>query len=132
MLAPAKWIMLFDCHGSRGILVMAAKFEVYADTAGEFRFRLKAGNGEIILTSEGYRQKASAMHGISSVQKNAAEDKHYDRKTTSAGKPMFTLKAANGQVIGSSQSYSSEAAREKGIDSVKHNAPDAGLSDLTQ
>ena len=42
---------------------MAGKFELYKDKAGEFRFRLKAGNGEIILASEGYKQKASAMNG---------------------------------------------------------------------
>ena len=49
------------------------KFEVYADKAGEFRFRLKARNGEIIATSEGYKAKASCMNGIASVKKNAPE-----------------------------------------------------------
>ena len=48
------------------------KFEVYKDKAGEFRFRLKAGNGEIIAASEGYKAKASCMKGIASVQENAA------------------------------------------------------------
>jgi len=51
---------------------MAAKFEVYKDKAGEFRFRLKAGNGEIIATSEGYTAKASCLKGIESVKANAA------------------------------------------------------------
>ena len=49
------------------------KFEVYADKAGEFRFRLKARNGEIIAVSEGYKAKASCMNGIESVKKNAPE-----------------------------------------------------------
>jgi len=49
------------------------KFEVYADKAGEFRFRLKARNGEIIATSEGYKSKASCLNGIESVKKNAPE-----------------------------------------------------------
>ena len=49
------------------------KFEVYADKAGEFRFRLKARNGEIIATSEGYKAKASCLNGIESVKKNAPE-----------------------------------------------------------
>lgn len=49
------------------------KFEVYADKAGEFRFRLKAKNGEIIATSEGYKAKASCLNGIESVKKNAPE-----------------------------------------------------------
>ncbi|MCB9617615.1 MAG: YegP family protein [Sandaracinus sp.] len=51
---------------------MAAKFEVYKDKAGEFRFRLKAGNGEIIANSEGYTTKASCLKGIESVKANAA------------------------------------------------------------
>lgn len=50
---------------------MAAKFELYQDKAGEYRFRLKAGNGETIAASEGYKSKASALNGIESVRKNA-------------------------------------------------------------
>ena len=53
---------------------MAGKIELYQDKAGEFRFRLKAGNGEPILASEGYKRRASAMNGIASVQKNAPND----------------------------------------------------------
>ena len=49
------------------------KFEVYVDKAGEFRFRLKATNGEIIGTGEGYKKKASCLNGIESIRKNAAE-----------------------------------------------------------
>ncbi|WP_127904127.1 YegP family protein [Solirhodobacter olei] len=110
---------------------MAGKFELYQDKAGEFRFRLKAGNGETILASEGYKQRASAESGISSVRKNAPLDERYERKETSSGKPMFNLKASNGQVIGTSESYSSETARENGIDAVKRNAPDAKFEDKT-
>ena len=49
------------------------KYEVYTDKAGEFRFRLKARNGEIILASEGYKTKASCMDGIASIKKHAPE-----------------------------------------------------------
>lgn len=49
------------------------KFEVYADKKGEFRFRLKAGNGEIIAVGEGYKTKANCLNGIESVKKNAAD-----------------------------------------------------------
>ncbi len=49
------------------------KFEVYEDNAGEFRFRLKARNGEVIATSEGYKQKASCLNGVESVRKNAQD-----------------------------------------------------------
>ena len=108
---------------------MAGKFELYTDNAGEFRFRLKAGNGENILASEGYKQKASAENGIESVRKNAGDDARYERKETAAGKYMFNLKATNGQVIGTSQSYASASGRDGGIESVKKNAPDAKLDD---
>ena len=110
---------------------MAGKFELFTDKAGEYRFRLKAGNGEIILASEGYKQKASAENGINSVKKNANDDSRYERKDTSTGKPMFNLKASNGQVIGASEQYSSASARDKGIESVKKNAPQAKVDDLT-
>lgn len=110
---------------------MAGKFEIYEDKAGEFRFRLKAGNGENILASEGYKQKASAENGIASVRTNAPDDARYERKETSAGKFMFNLKAANGQVIGTSQSYASAASRDNGIKSVMNNAPEAKLDDQT-
>ncbi len=110
---------------------MAGKFEIYNDKAGEFRFRLKAGNGQTILASEGYSAKSGCNNGIESVKKNAADDARYERKETSSGKPMFNLKSTNGQVIGSSELYESVAARENGIESVKKNAPDAKVEDLT-
>jgi len=111
---------------------MAGKFELYKDKAGEFRFRLKAGNGEIILASEGYKQRASAENGIASVQKNAPEDARYERKETANGKWMFNLKATNGQVIGTSETYESASGRDNGIESVKKNAPEAKIVDLTE
>ena len=110
---------------------MAGKFELYEDKAGEYRFRLKAGNGEIILASEGYKQKASALNGIESVRTNSADEARFEKKDTSSGKPMFNLKATNGQVIGTSESYSSASARDYGIASVMKNAPDAALDDQT-
>lgn len=110
---------------------MAGKFELYKDKAGEYRFRLKAGNGEIILVSEGYKAKDSAENGIASIQKNAPNDERYERKETKNGKFMFNLKATNGQIIGTSEQYESEASRENGIDSVKNNAPNASLDDQT-
>ena len=110
---------------------MAGKFELYKDKAGEFRFRLKAGNGENILASEGYKDKAGAENGIASVQKNATDDSRYEKKESSSGKFMFNLKAANHQVIGTSQMYESESGRDNGIESVKNNAPSASVDDQT-
>lgn len=110
---------------------MAGKFEIYKDKAGEYRFRLKASNGQNILASEGYAAKSGCVNGIESVKKNAADDARYERKETKSGKHMFNLKAGNNQVIGTSESYESTAARDNGIESVKKNAPDATVDDTT-
>lgn len=109
---------------------MAGWFELSNSSDGQFRFVLKAGNGEVILTSELYKSKAAAENGIASVQSNAAHDERYERKTAANGKVFFNLKAANHQVIGSSQMYSSEAARDGGIASVKTNGSSAKVKDL--
>lgn len=62
-------------HDKEGEPVMAGKWELYTDKGGEYRFRLKAGNGEVIaLSSEGYSTKASALNGIESIRKNASSD----------------------------------------------------------
>jgi uncharacterized protein YegP (UPF0339 family) len=110
---------------------MAGKFELYMDKAGEFRFRLKSAAGQIMLVSEGYKAKASATNGIDSVRKNAPADERYERKQTSNGKFMFNLKSTNGQVIGTSEPYADEAARDSGIATVKSEAPGASLDDQT-
>ncbi|MEG0851358.1 YegP family protein [Flavobacterium plurextorum] len=107
------------------------KFVITKRTNGEFQFNLKAGNGQTILTSEGYTTKAACTNGIESVKTNSQDDGRYDRKESSNGKPYFNLKASNGQIIGSSEMYESVAARENGIESVKKNAPDATTDDQT-
>lgn len=101
------------------------KFVITKRANGEFQFNLKAGNGQTILASEGYTTMAACKNGIESVKRNAPEDARYDRKEAKNGAPYFNLKATNGQVIGTSEMYSSVAARENGIESVKKNAPDA-------
>ena len=108
---------------------MAGKFEIYKDKKGEFRFRLKAGNGQTILASEGYKAKSSASSGIDSVRRNAASDGRFERKATNSGQFMFNLKASNGQVVGTSTQYRTEAERDKAIDLVKQEAPAAALDD---
>ncbi|MFA9190260.1 YegP family protein [Flavobacterium sp. FZUC8N2.13] len=107
------------------------KFVITKRANGEFQFNLKAGNGQTILASEGYTTKTACDNGIESVRKNAPEDGRYDRKESSNGKPYFNLKAANGQIIGSSEMYESVASRENGIESVKKNAVDAVVEDQT-
>lgn len=107
------------------------KFVISTRKNGEFQFNLKAGNGEIILASEGYSAKTSALKGIDSVKRNAADDNRYDRKESKNGKFFFNLKARNGQIIGTSEMYESASGRDKGIESVKRNAPDAIIDDQT-
>lgn len=107
-----------------------AKFEVKVAKNGQFYFNLKAGNGEIILSSEMYKAKASCMNGIASVKKNAADEAKYDLTQSANGKWHFNLKAANHQVIGSSQMYASESSAKNGIASVKANAADADVVEV--
>jgi uncharacterized protein YegP (UPF0339 family) len=105
------------------------KFVITTRKNGEFQFNLKAGNGQTILASEGYTTKAACMNGIESVQKNSQDDARFEKLEAKNGKPYFNLKAGNGQIIGSSEMYESEASRDNGIESVKKNAPDATIDD---
>lgn len=108
------------------------KFEISLRKDGEYQFTLKAGNGQVVLTSESYTTKASCKNGIESVKKNAVEESRYEKKESKNGKPYFVLKAANNQVIGTSEIYESEASCKNGIESVKKNAPDAQVNDITE
>jgi len=110
---------------------MAARYVLRNSPPGQFHFVLKAGNGETILNSERYTSKQGAIGGIASVRENSPHDIRYERKTDHRGAPMFNLKATNGQVIGTSESYSSITAREAGIASVKANGPTAPIDDQT-
>lgn len=110
---------------------MAGKFELKKSKNGKFFFNLLASNGQIILSSEMYEAKASAVNGIESVKKNSGDAGKYDKLTGKDGSPYFTLKATNGQVIGQSQMYSSEATRDNGIQSCVSHAPGASVSDLS-
>lgn len=110
---------------------MAGKFELKKAKDGQFKFNLKAANGQVILTSELYKAKTSAENGIESVRKNAVREDAFEIKTNSRGEPYFILKATNGQEIGRSEYYSSNSAMENGIASVKKNAPEAKVDDTT-
>jgi uncharacterized protein YegP (UPF0339 family) len=110
---------------------MSGKFEISLSKNDKYMFNLKAGNGQVILSSQMYESKASALNGVESVKTNGGNDARFERATSTAGQPYFTLKATNGQVIGRSEMYSSAAAMENGIQSVKNNAPDASVVDLT-
>ena len=110
---------------------MPGTFEVKKAKDGQSFFHLKAGNGEIILASEMYKAKESAVKGIESVKKNSSHTERFEKLTSKNGKFYFVLKAANNQVIGNSEMYEAEASRDNGIASVMSNGPDAKVVDLT-
>ncbi len=98
------------------------KFEIKKDKAGKFRFNLKAGNHQVILSSEGYNTMASCENGIESVRKNSKSIKMFEIKKAKDGSPYFNLKSTNGQVIGASEMYKSTSGMKNGIASVQKNA----------
>lgn len=108
---------------------MAGWFELSKSSDGQFRFVLKADNAETLLTSELYNAKGSAENGIASVQSNCGADARYEKKVASNGKHYFNLKAANHQVIGTSQMYASADSRDAGIESVKSNGTSTAVKD---
>lgn len=104
---------------------MAGKFEVYKDRAGDFRFALKASNGQTILTGEAYKSKAACVKGIESVKKNSQKDTAFEVYQDKKGGYRFRLLAANKETIGQGEAYTSKSGCTKGIESVKKNAADS-------
>lgn len=107
------------------------KFQVFRSSVNfQYYYKLRAGNGEPILSGEGYTTKQSCLNGIDSVKQNAPYDSRYERKD-GYNNYTFNLKAANGEIIGRSENYSTSYAREIGISAVKRDAPGAPIEDLT-
>lgn len=108
-------------------------FEVFrSNSNNQYYFRLKAENGQIILSSEGYTTKDNCLNGVASVKLNSPFDSNYLRLTANNGQYYFNLKSMhNSQIIGTSELYVSQQGRENGIDSVKRNAPLANVGDLS-
>ena len=117
------------------------KFKLKETTSG-IKFDLLAGNGQVIATSEVYNAEANCLKGIESVKKNAPvanlEDQtvepivaatcpKFEMYTDKAGEYRFRLKARNGEIIATSEGYTSKANCENGIESVRKNAPDAEI-----
>lgn len=120
------------------------KFAVKETNTG-IKFDLKAGNGEVIATSEVYNSKAACLNGIESVKKNApvaavedqtvegfAKEKNpkFEVYTDKAGEFRFRLTATNGQIIATGEGYKAKAGCMNGIESVKKNAPDAAIEEV--
>jgi uncharacterized protein len=108
-----------------------AKFIIYRRKNGGYEFRLKADNGTVLLSSEGYSAKAGCLNGIESVRKNGVDRHQYDKKTTAVGMYYFNLKNGNGAVIGSSGMYESAAGRDNGVLTVQSTVVDATIVDET-
>ena len=114
---------------------------VVRETATGFKFDLKAGNGEVIATSEVYSSKAACLNGVQSVKNSCVgevedqtvepvvEVKHpkFELYRDKAGEYRFRLKARNGEIIATSEGYKGKAGCENGIESVKKNAPEAEI-----
>ncbi len=110
---------------------MGAYFDMFLDSAGEFRFNLHASNGEKILHSEGYVSKSGCLNGIDSVRTNSTSGDNFETFKDTAGKYRFRLRARNGEIIGQSEAYESIAGCSSGIASVMRNAPVAEIRDHT-
>lgn len=111
---------------------MSAQFELESGKDGRFHFNLKAGNGEIILTSGLHDTREAAIAAIALVRASASRDALFERRTGANDEPYFVLKSAAGDILGRSEMYSSRRAMEGGINSVVRNAPGALLQDMTE
>ena len=106
------------------------KYVIHKTASGQFRWNLKAGNGQTLITSESYTTKQACKNGIASSQKNVGEAS-FEQLTSKKGEPYFNQLAGNKQILGTSQMYNSTAARDNGISSVQNNAPTADIEDTT-
>jgi len=108
------------------------KYEINKDRAGEYRFLLRAINGEPILaSSEGYNTKAGCLNGIQACRENCRLDNNYQRKIASDGQYYFTLMGGNYKTLGISEYYPTLAARENGIAACKRDGPTSNIEDKT-
>lgn len=106
-------------------------FEIFqSEKTSKYHFRLKAGNGEIILQSEAYNEKAGAENGVNSVINHSKSEGNFEARKAANEKDYFVLKASNGEIIGKSQMYKSESGMNNGIASVMKNAAEGTIKDL--
>ncbi len=111
---------------------MPGTFELSKNKVGQFCFNLLAANKRVILTSEAYATRASAVAGIVSVRKNGALRERFERRIAKSGKSYFVLLAKNGEIIGQSQMYAHASSCYLGIRSVMVNAVEAALLDCSK
>jgi uncharacterized protein len=125
------------------VFYLSAKYQVYKDKAGKYRFRLRAANNKIVAVSQAYESKAGCINGVKSVQSNCeshVEDQtknmekltnpKYEVFTDAADEFRFNLKASNGEIIAASEGYETKEGVMKGIEAVQRSC-DAEIEDLT-
>ncbi len=110
---------------------MPAGYVIRLSTDRKHYWTLRADNNAILLTSETYNSKEACKTGIESAKRNAPYDARYSRGTATNGQSYFTLKAENGQVLGTSETYNTTASRDAGIQATKKVGPTAPIVDLT-
>lgn len=107
------------------------KFEIWKSPKNKkFYFNLKAKNGQVILTSQGYANKAGVKNGVASVQKNCSDEASFEKKVAKNGKFHFNLLSSNKKIVGTSQMYASQATMNAGINSVQRVAPVASVHEI--
>lgn len=111
---------------------MAGYFELKTAKDGQTYWNLKAGNHEVILTSQMYSTRPGAENGISAVQSNCDNEENYREKEQSNGSPYFFLVAKNRREIGRSEAYRSYNAMKNGICSVRVNGQSTDIKDKTE
>ena len=94
-----------------------------------FSFSFVGGNGKMLVKSENYKAKKSALNGIESVRKNSQEDARYEVKEAKNGKLYFNIKSSNGQIVATSAMFNSTADREAAVAEMKRDAPGAALEE---
>lgn len=106
------------------------KFETFLGKNDEHYFRLINGEGEVLLSSEGYTQKENLLNGIDSVKKNISTPANFEMKTATNGKHFFNLKAGNGQVISTSAMWDSPELRDTWMNKMKTDVPQAAVMEV--
>ena len=96
-----------------------------SQAAEPFSFAFLDSSGKTLLKSENYKAKESALNGIESVKKNCQNDARYEHKEAKNGKFFFNLKAANGQIVGTSMMFSTQSERDNVIAQLKSDGPEA-------
>ena len=99
-----------------------------SEAAEPFTFRFMK-DGKVVVKSENYKAKSSAVNGIESVKKNSQLDERYELKESKNGKFFFNVKASNGQIVGTSALFDSDAERAKAIALLKAEAPKASTTE---